>query len=193
MHVAHEPVALLRGGIVNPVRAHIDPDRSRLNHLPGDELGLAHRDDKDVGQPCERLDLAGARVADRDRRVAPGAVLQQQRRHGPPDDVGAAHDHRVPTRSVHAAPQQQLLDAVRGRGAETGGISDRDLAHILRMEAVHILRRGDPVQHALRVDLLRQRELDQDTVDPRIGVETVDEREQLGFARLRGQADRLVV
>ena len=57
------------------------------------------------------------------------------------------------------------------------------------MKAVDVLARIDPLGHALAVDVRRQRQLHQDAVHRRVGVERVDEREELGF-RGRPPEDR---
>ena len=61
-------------------------------------------------------------------------------------------------------------------------------ADIERVEAVDVLGRIDRVDHALRIDLLRQRQLHQDAVDRVVGVELRDQRQQLGLAGRRRQA-----
>ena len=56
------------------------------------------------------------------------------------------------------------------------------------MEAVDVLVRIDRRDDLLRIDLIRQRQLDQDAVDGGISVEARDQREQIGFARHLRQA-----
>ena len=68
-----------------------------------------------------------------------------------------------------------------------------ELADVDRVKAVHVLGRDDRVEHPLAVDVLRQRELHQEAVDPGIGVEPLDHREQLGLGASLGQADGLRV
>ena len=63
----------------------------------------------------------------------------------------------------------------------------RQAPGIDRMKAVDVLGRIDGGDHLLRVDLRRQRELHQDAVHGRIGVEPADQREQLGLGRGRRQ------
>src|SRR5438445_13899379 len=75
LHVAHQPVALLQRRIVDAVHADVDDHGTRLHHVARDELGLADRDDEDVGLPGDGLDVAGTRVAPPDGGVAAGAVL----------------------------------------------------------------------------------------------------------------------
>ena len=50
------------------------------------------------------------------------------------------------------------------------------------MKPVHILRRINCGNDFLRVDLLGQRQLDQNTADFLVGIELGDEIEQFGFA-----------
>src|SRR2546430_16067272 len=76
-----------------------------------------------------------------DGRVAAGAILEQERRHGPADDVGTTHDHGVVPFGLDLALDEELLDAIRRRGAKAGRVTDRDLPHVLRVKAVHILPR----------------------------------------------------
>ena len=58
----------------------------------------------------------------------------------------------------------------------------RKPAGVHRMEAVDVLGRVDRLDHPRRVDLRRQRQLDQDPVDLRVGVELADQLEQLRLA-----------
>jgi hypothetical protein len=50
------------------------------------------------------------------------------------------------------------------------------------MESIHVLGRVNPVEDPFAVDVFRERELDQDTMNRGIVVEPVDRRQQLGFA-----------
>ena len=52
------------------------------------------------------------------------------------------------------------------------------------MEAVHVLDRVDRAQHGVRVDLARERELDEDPVDAVVAVELVEELEQRALRRV---------
>ena len=58
---------------------------------------------------------------------------------------------------------------------------------ILGVKSVDVLAGIDGVDDALRVDVLRQRQLYQDAVDPVVGVEPGDQRQQLGFAGAAGK------
>ena len=55
------------------------------------------------------------------------------------------------------------------------------------MEAVDVLFGLDRLDHLLGVDLRRQRQLHEDAVDLRIGIELADDVQELGLARRRRQ------
>ena len=99
------------------------------------------------------IDHAGARVTHRDRRVAAGAVLQQQRRHRPANDVGAADDDGMSAFGLDPAADQQLLHAVRRRRPESGRIADGDFAFTV-LEVVDRRRLFRPVPLAILGGLL---------------------------------------
>ena len=63
-------------------------------------------------------------------------------------------------------------------------------ADVERVEAVDVLRRIDRLEHARGVDLLRQRQLDQDAVHRRVGVERCDLREQVASADVGRQLEQ---
>jgi hypothetical protein len=105
-------------------------------------------------------------VADGHRRVG----VQQQQRHRLADDLAAAQHHRPAARELDLVALQQLHDPRRRAGHEARALLDQQ-AHVRRMEAVDVLVRAHVVEHALRVHLLRQRQLHQDAVDLGAAVE----------------------
>ncbi len=54
---------------------------------------------------------------------------------------------------------------------------------ILGMEAIDVLARVDAIDQHVRIDVRRQRQLHEDAVDLRIGVEFVDQRGEFGLCR----------
>ena len=70
-------------------------------------------------------------------------------------------------RSVYAGPQTELAQ---------GQMTD-----VFGMEAVHVLARIDAMDQAGGIRNTRQRQLHQDAVDRRIGVQAIDQRQQFGF------------
>ena len=94
-------------------------------------------------------------MADGNRGVSTRPVLEEQRGHGPPDDVGPAHDHGVRPFGLHSTAKQKLLDAVGRRRTEPAGIADGHPTDIFRMEAVYVLLGMHPVQHTGAVHVPR--------------------------------------
>ena len=60
-------------------------------------------------------------------------------------------------------------------------------ADVVRVEAVDVFVRVNAFQHLDVIDAGRQRQLDQNAVDFLIGVQLVDQRQQLGFTGGSGQ------
>ena len=123
-----------------------------------------------------RLALA---VDDRRRRLA------EDRRGGrrlPP-----AQHHDVSAIRGHTSVLEQA-DATCGRaGHEAGGVFQRELGHILRVEAIHVLARVDGAHDGAFVDVLRRRALDQDAVDGGIGIELGHQRQEFLLRGVFGQ------
>ncbi len=92
-----------------------------------------------------------------------------------PDDGGVAAAHRL------VGMPEQGDDAAR-RARAQAEFAQRQVADVLRMETVHVLARVDAVDQPAGVGNARQRQLHQDAVDLGIGIESVDQRQQLGFA-----------
>ena len=66
----------------------------------------------------------------------------------------------------------------------------RDPADVERMKTVDVLARLERFDHPRRIDLRRQRQLDEDPVDPLVGIELADEIEQLGLRNRVGEIVR---
>ena len=92
--------------------------------------------------------------------------------------MAAPHHHAVLARRIDAVVGQDLHNARRGARQE-GVVPQHDPPHIEGVERIHILFRGDAVGDVRLVDLLRQRGLDQDAVDLRVGGEPPEQLQQL--------------
>lgn len=141
------------------VDAHVDDDSAGLDHIAGDKALAAHGGHQNIGGGADLFQVLGLGVADGD-----GGVLgQQQQRGGLAHDVGAADDHGIFTGDLGAGGLDHADAACRGAG-QIAGLADLHAAHVDGRETVHILLRRDGVDDGLLVDLLRQGQLDQDTV-----------------------------
>ena len=161
----------------HPVDADVDHGRARLDPVAAHHFRPADRGDQQIGAAAHRRQIAGLGMRD-----GHGGVFGQQKlRHRLADDVGAADHHRFEAgeRGMHGLRQHDAAERrARHQRRQAGG----EPPGVDRMEAVDVLRRIDGVEHLLGVDLLRQRQLHQDAVHRRIGVELFDQRHQLGLA-----------
>jgi len=122
-----------------------------------------------------RPQVARARMADRDGRIS----LQQQLGGGFANEVAPTDDHGIRAFDLYAHPHEQLDDA-RGRaGLNSSGKPEGHQARVDRMGSVDIFDEIERQQHALHVYLTRSGLLDQDPADAVVGVQTVDEGQEL--------------
>ena len=108
-------------------------------------------------------------------------AFEQQRASGRPTRIERpTMTASAPSTSARAA--QQLHHALRrARHQARAALASRPA---LGGEAVDVLRRVDRGDHLVLVDLLGQRQLDEDPVDLVVGVQLGDQREQLVLRRL---------
>src|SRR3546814_5928497 len=81
---------------------------------------------------------------------------------------------------------QQRGDAAR-RARSQAELAQRQVADVLRVEAVDILARVDAVDQAGCVGDARQWQLHEDAVHGRVGVQAIDQGQQLGLAGAVGE------
>ena len=178
--VADDAVLAARAG--DAVDADIDHGRARLDPVAADHLGPPDRREQQVGAAADGGQVARPGMRHRDGRV----LVQQQLNQRLADDVGAPDHHGFHPfeRTVHRPGE---MDAAERRARGERRQSGREPAGIHRMESVHVLGGVDRVQYLLAVDLLRQRQLHQDAVHRRIGVELPDQRQHLALRRVLGK------
>ena len=99
---------------------------------------------------------------------------------------------------THSAPRvttpdrlEQLLYPGRRAGREAIGLTDQQLAHVDRMEAVDVLVRTDPTNHRIGRDVLRKRHLHQNAMHRGVGVEAVHLGQQVCLRSLGRHTQRL--
>ena len=112
-----------------------------------------------------------------------GALLQQHQRHRLADDVAAAYHYRVLAAKLVANRFEHLHAAV-GRAGPEAGHAGHQRAGTGDVKTVHVLGRRDGFDHLLRVDVRRQRQLHQDAVNGRVGVQRGNARQQRRFAHI---------
>ena len=114
-----------------------------------------------------------------------GAVrLRQQRRHGFAHDIAAAQHDTPLSRRGNAIFLQHFHDSRRGTGLEHR-IADVQPPHVVGVEAVHILFRGDGGDHRRLLQGLGQGQLHQNTVHRRITIQFFNEVQQFPLGGLR--------
>ena len=142
------------------VDAHINDHSAGLDHIAGHKALAADGSHQNIGGGADLFEVHRLGVADRDR----GVLGQQQQRRRLAHDVGAADDHRVLAGDLSAGGLDHPDAARRGAG-QIARLTDLHPADIDGRKAVHILLRRDGVNNGLLVDLGRQRQLHQNTVD----------------------------
>ena len=107
-------------------------------------------------------------------------AVQQQHGNGNADDVAATNNNRVLSCDLHTVPIEQL-DASLGsaRHEQRFTALHGQLTNVEGMETIHVLLDGDGVQDSLFVDVLGERQLNEDSVDFGVGVQLYHHLEQL--------------
>ena len=152
MHIADGAGSVLCRRIGNAVRADVDDDRTRLNHLTRDAPGLPHRGDEDVGRAGVPGNIFGGCMHDRDDRISALLFLHQEIGDRFPDYIAPAHDYDMFSGGIVAAPEKEFLDPERGARFETGLPGD-EAADIDRMEPIDILPEVDGIEDDRLVDV----------------------------------------
>ena len=170
------------------VDADIDDDGAGLDPGAPDHFGPADGGHHHIGATDRFGEIAGARMGDGDGGVA----RQQQLRHRLADDVGAADDDRLgagerPVQGLRGAVDQHHAAGRRAGHERALQRPRRQQAGVERVKTVNVLARIDGLQHLFGVYLPRQRQLHEDAVDGRIGVERGDKAQQFGLAGRRRQ------
>ena len=169
---------------VGAVDADVDHGRARLDPAALDHLRAPDGGDQHVGAAAHRVQVTGARVADRD-----GGVLgQQQRRHRLAHQVRAADDDRLGALERHVVAAQQLDHARRRAGPQARqALGQQTRRH--RGQPVDVLGGVDQRRQVRAVDVRRRGQLQQDARHARVGVEL---GQQLDHLLLRGVGRQVV-
>ena len=111
--------------------------------------------------------VGGAAVADRDGRVG----AQQQADERPADQVRAADDHRLLARGVHAGAGRAAPSRPRGVQGTRPGSPRASRPALDRGQPVDVLGRVERVDDRVGVEVVGQRQLDEDAVHLVVGVQ----------------------
>ena len=121
-------------------------------------------------------------VADDDSCV----LLHQHECHGFAHNIARTDHHHVLTFDRNVLVFQHLLHAKRGAGREQGFTLD-ECAHVIEVKAVHIFISGNSGDHAPGVKVCRQRQLHENAVHLRVGVQPMNFGFDLRVWRVSGK------
>ena len=162
--------------------ADVDHRRAGAHVVGVDQTAHAGGRDQDVRVTTHPDEVAGAPVAAGHSRVA----LQQHLRERPAHQLGAAHDDHVGATDVDVIAVEQLDHAERRARVEPGNVA-REPAGAQDREAVDVLVRVDQLDQRHRIEVLGERQLQQDRGDLRVGRQLRDQGPELLLRRLGRQ------
>lgn len=125
------------------VDADVDHDGAWLDHIAGDEFGLADSGNEDISALADLLEVFGHAVSNCDSGIAMRCFLHQNGGQRLADDVAAADDHDVFAEKGNLRMGEENLDAVRGAGEKARWIADEHFPNIDRVKPIDIFLRGD--------------------------------------------------
>ncbi len=128
-------------------------------------------------------------MADGDGAVGAGFFLEGEQGDGLADEKRAAEDDDMFAFEFGAGAGQEFHDAGGGAGNKAGVVVLGDLAEVHRAQAIDVLGGREAPEDFEFIDLLRHGGLNQDAVNPVIGVEVVDELFELGLGDGDGRKD----
>ena len=164
--IAHQPA-------IDAVDPHVNHRRPRLHHLRRNHSRTAHCCNEDVSLARDRGQFGRLAVADRDGGVATmtggrggggGRSGRQQQRQWLAHDIATANNHRMAAGRLDLRVDQKPLHACGGAGHKPRPPL-REEARVFRMESVHVEIRRHRIEHGQRVDMRRQRQLHEDSID----------------------------
>ena len=155
------------------VLGSVDPDvehgGSGLDPFAAHELGSPDRCDQNVGLAGHGGESTCARVAQRDRCV----LVQQQQADWLAHDFAASDHDGIRTLERDAIALQDFQAAERGTRSRTRIVSQQASA-VGRVQSVDVLVRIDGDRDDRGINGLGQRKLNQNAVNTRISVQTLD-------------------
>src|SRR5437868_14871679 len=101
-------------------------------------------------------------------------ILHQDRGHRLTDDVASPDDDAIFSRRLDPTHPEHLTYPSRSARKKSVALSDQHLADVHWMKSIDVLGRMDASHHSFGIDLLRQRSLDENAVNLRVGIELID-------------------
>ncbi len=100
-------------------------------------------------------------------------LLAKHRRHRFAHNIAAAQYHHFSSRYLHLRTHQQFADPGRCAGLKTRRIAEHQFAYVDRMKPIDVFLRQYPRIDSRLSNLRRQRSLNQDPMQPCIGIQTL--------------------
>ena len=113
--------------------------------------------------------------------MAPGLIQLQHER--PADMIGYADNHSVLATHGPIGVCKQGHHALRGTWPQAT-LAQNQATNILGLKAIDILVRINTVDQCIRIDMLGQRQLDEDAMYARIRIQAIDQCGQFGLRRV---------
>ena len=154
----HITAQLLCLGIA--VHTDVDYHGTLRHHVGRNELRATDGHHQDLGTASHLSEVLRAAVANGDRSVC----VEQEHCHRLTHDIGATDDHALFAAHVDSALFKQYHNARRGTRKEIV-ISDHDLTHVIGVECVNVLFGLDLEEHLGFVEVLGERQLNENSVD----------------------------
>ena len=102
---------------------------------------------------------------------------QQQRSHRLTNNIRSAHNHRILTRQITGIRTQQHHTAQRCAGDQSRLTSGQP-PNINQMKSINIFVWIDRINHGMGIDLSRQRQLDQNSMDRWITIKLINQHQE---------------
>ena len=171
--IAAEAEAAFARGIGDACRTDVNHSRSVGHHVGGHKAWTPECRYENIGLTCHGGKVGCGAVAYGDSSIGAFAFLHEHGGEWFADNIAAAYHHYALAGSGYAVACQKFYDTCRSGRMETWK-TERLTADIYGMETVDIFLGIDGFDHGVFVDMLRQGQLYDETVDFRVFIEFVD-------------------
>lgn len=176
--------------VLYAVNADIDHDGTGLDHVRPNQGGNSNRGDKNICGSGDFKEAFGTVVADGNCRIAALFFLHEHGRERLPDNVATAEDNDVFSLDGNAASFEKNFDSKRGTGKEGRFIAQEHFPDVQRMKSVYVFSWIDRKHDSLGIDMGGQGKLNEEGVDGRISIESLDLSNEISFCDRRGKLEQ---